>query len=843
MIKKLCFFLFLLTFFYLNSYGQNIKIYGTITDTLGRKQSYVTVKLLNTNKGTVSDANGYYEISAPKSDEIKLMYSFIGYISQYKTLKPQEMEISRNVNIVLHEDIKEFKSVDIVENKLDDVSMISIKKINIDVLPTASGNSIEALLKTEMGVSSGNELSSQYNVRGGNYDENLVYVNDIEIYRPLLIRSGQQEGLSFLNSDLVSGINFSAGGFEAKYGDKMSSVLDITYKKPKQFAGSVSGSLLGGTAHVEGVGLNKKLTYVSGVRYKQSKYMLNSLEVEGDYDPRFLDFQTYLTYQPSNKIELGFLVNIAQNDFIFTPTKNEATFGTFQKPLLLTIYFDGMEKDKFNTYFGAFSFTYKPNTNLSLKFIASTYLTQEEETFDIQGDYFLNELNNNLGSENLGDSSVSLGYGEYIEHARNYLTATVANFSHNGLYSTETNKFLWGVKYQQEIINDKISEWDFIDSAGYSINSQRYYPDDVIFLNYSVSAKNSMNSNRLSAYIQDIYTIETPNYDFKINAGLRATYWDYNNEYNISPRFSVQLKPYWNKQFEFRFSTGVYYQPPFYREIRNYDGFIIENPKSQRSIHFVLGGYYDFTAWGRPFVLTSEIYYKKLDNLIPYEIDNVRVRYYADQISKGYTAGLDFKVSGEFVDGVDSWLSVSVMKSEEDIFGDNYWAYYDKDTNRIATNYGAVDSVHVFPGYLPRPSDQRLSVGLFFQDYIPGNENFKVHLGFIFGTPVPVGPPNTARYNALMRSHPAYLRVDLGFSVLLKSEEKIYTLKNPLNVFKSIWLSAEVFNLLGVRNTASYSWITVVPNSSNIQTLEYSQYAVPNKLSGTIVNLRLICKF
>ena len=713
----------------------------------------------------------------------------------------------------------------------------------LKVLPDISGNSVETLVKMQMGVSSGNEMSSQYNVRGGNFDENLIYINDIQVYRPFLVRSGQQEGLSVINPNLVSGIEFSAGGFDAKYGDKMSSVLDITYKKPTEFGASISGSFLGGTGHIEGISKDKKFTHISGVRYKQSRYFLNSLEVKGDYQPVFADFQTYLTYTVNKKIEFSFLGNYGQNKYKFMPSDSEQAFGTLQEAYGLYIDYEGMELDKYTTYFGAFTTKYRPNENLMLKFIASSFHTQESETYDIHGRYSLYQLNNELGSESVGDTVMNLGIGEYIEHARNYLTASVINFSHNGYLKTPQNYFLWGIRYQKEIISDKIHEWKMIDSAGYSINHFYANDNNMLILDETTFAQNSLNTNRYSGFFQDKYTFDLDSVGLEITAGIRTSYWDYNKDFLFSPRFSIVLNPNWKRDIKFRFATGIYYQSPFYREIRNFSGNLVPDSKAQRSIHFVLGAYYDFRMWNRPFKFTTEIYFKKLDNLIPYEIDNLRIRYYAEQRAKGYATGIDMKIFGEFVPGVDSWMSLSIMQTKEDVIGDFYYEYYDIDTNRIFNRRDAVDSTLITPGYIPRPSDRFITIGIFFQDYIPGHKNFKVTLGFYFSTPFPHGPPQTERYSDTLRSFPVYLRADLAASVLLKKEERTFKKGNPLNAFKTIWLSFEAFNLLGVENTASYSWIRLVPNTSNPFPLQYSQLAVANKLTGRLLNLKLTCRF
>jgi len=839
MFKKIAFLnILFLIIISSNVLAQNILLYGKITDTLGNPQNMVQINVDKTQNITLSDDDGYYELSIPQNKTSKINYSFTGYKTYTIRIIPQPSEERIERNIIIISDDHIISEIKIFGQNTN----LGTEKINVKhltVLPDISGNSVEGLVKTMMGVSSNNELSSQYNVRGGNFDENLIYINDIQIYRPFLVRSGQQEGLSFINPNLVSDINFSAGGFDAKYGDKMSSVLDISYKKPKEFAASISGSLLGGTAHIEGLSKNKKFSHISGVRYKQSQYFLNTLEVEGDYKPVFADFQTFMTYQIAPKFDIEFLGNVAQNTYIFTPTKSEQTFGTFQEAYGLTIYYEGIEKDQYNSYFGAFSTKYRPNTNVILKLTASAFHTQEQETYDINGAYSLNQLDNDLGSDNFTDSILNLGIGQFHEHARNYLDATILSISHNGYWKKDNNYLVWGAKYQQELINDKIKEWEMVDSAGYSINRDFNYPSEVVVLDKSVSASNSMQTQRFSAFVQNTYT--SNNEKIKLTGGIRASYWNYNKDFIISPRASIQYFPDWIADIQFRLASGIYYQSPFYREIRDFDGSLIADSKAQRSIHFVLGGYYNFKIWSRPFQYSAEIYYKKLDDLIPYELDNVRISYYANQRANGYAVGFDSKIFGEFVPGVDSWISLSIMQTKEDIVGDYYYEYY-KDTLRLYTSYQATDSVLVKPGFIPRPSDQLISVGMFFQDYVPGNKNFKASLGFYFGTPIPYGPPQTERWRATYRSYPYYMRADLGLSLLLKSESKKYN-SNFLNSFKTIWLSFEAFNILNIRNTINYSWVRIVPNSSNPNPFNYSQVAVANHLTGRLVNLKLTCNF
>ncbi|NVO03133.1 MAG: TonB-dependent receptor, partial [Bacteroidetes bacterium] len=665
-------------------------------------------------------------------------------------------------------------------------------------------------------------------------DENLVYVNDIEIYRPFLVRSGEQEGLSFLNSDLVSGISFSAGGFEAKYGDKMSSVLDIQYRKPKEFAGSISGSLLGVSGHLEGVAKKMPLTFLIGVRQKSNQYLLKSLETKGDYKPSFTDIQGLFSYDFSEKFTVSFLGNYARNKYLMVPQTRETDFGTLNEALRLTIYFDGQEVDKFDTYMGAFSANYAPNIKTNLKFIASAFRSLESETYDIQGQYWLDQLENDMGNDQFGQVAFNMGVGTFLNHARNYLDALVYSAEHKGTKSVKKSFISWGAKYQHESISDKMSEWQMTDSAGYTLP---YNPSGDLILQEVVKSVNSLESNRYSGYLQNVWTLDGDSSGFSIRTGIRANYWDVNKQLLLSPRATIAYRPNLTKDVLFRFSTGYYYQPPFYRELRDLNGNLNRDLKAQETIHFVLGSDWSFKAWGRPFKYIAEVYYKYMDNLVPYEIDNVRIRYYAKNNAKGYATGIDMKVNGEFVNGIESWASLSIMQTQEDIKDDFYYDYFNKSGEQIIPGYTfdniATDSIRHEPGYIPRPTDQRVTFSLFFQDYLPKLPSFKMHLNLVFGSGLPFGPPGYDRYKDILRI-PAYRRVDIGFSYMLKSEEKKLQQSNPFHYLKSIWLSLEVFNLLQTNNTVSYIWIKDVTNR---------QYAVPNYLTSRQLNLRLITHF
>ncbi len=797
---------------------EELLIYGKITNEDGKPIPQVTVTVEGLTIGTFTNEKGDYQLYIPNADNI-LIFQRLGYETKKLLLSkihlPPHVKLNPiQANGTLVRKYEEVKAIDVVDRMNRSTTLTRINPKTITKLPDASMSGVEALVKISAGVSSRNELSSQYSVRGGNFDENLVYVNDVEIYRPFLIRSGRQEGLSFVNADLVSSISFSTGGFEAKYGDKMSSVLDIKYKKPSEFKASFSSSLLGATAHVEGLSKNSRFRYLAGFRYKTSKYMLNSLETKGDYFPTFFDVQSYLTYDINEKWELSFLGNYGVNNYKFIPSTSKTKTGTFQNAVKLNIYFEGQEVDRFITQTGAFALNFKPNKDCGLKLTASMFQSIEAETFDILGEYYLNKLDQQLGA-NQGDSTLNLGIGSYLDHARNFLQARIVNLSHKGYFARGNNHLSWGMKYQIEDIDDEINEWMLMDSAGYSIPRNKH----EIVLCEHLNAENTMNSTRLSAYFQDAYAFNTSGSEITLNGGVRFSYWNFNDEFLLSPRASISLKPIaWKRNVLFRFATGVYYQSPFFKETRNLNGVLNRDIKSQKSIHFVLANDFEFHAWGgRTFKLLTELYYKKLSNLIPYKVDNVQIRYYADDIADGYAAGIDVKIDGDFVKGAKSWASLSIMKTEEDIQGDG-------------------------EGYIPRPSDQRVNVGLFFQDYLPNNDSYKMHIKFLFGTGLPYGPPNRERKFATA-TMPSYKRVDLGLSKEIIKEESWKNKTGILKYFKSMWLGLEVFNLLGVNNTISYLWVTVVPNSTLAYNDAYHQYAVPNRLTARRINLKLVSRF
>lgn len=782
--------------------SNNATLRGTIRDNEGNPLDMVNIGLRDFPLGTSSNRDGRYLLRVPADRDIILVFSSIGFSTVVDTLNiPAEETVT--LEIVLPAADQEIDEVMVTGQRGRGGNVVSLDPRFAAVITDAATGGVEALLKTLPGVSSNNELSSQYTVRGGNFDENMVYVNDIEIYRPFLIRAGQQEGLSFINSDMVSTIEFSAGGFDARYGDKMSSVLDIKYRKPSVFRGSASASLLGATAHFEDVSLNGRLAHISGIRYKTNSYLLGGLDEKGEYNPQFLDIQTYITYQFSSTFDVSFLGNASSNRYRFIPQTRRTTFGTWDMPLNATIYFQGQERDDFNTYLGALSANYHPNLNLNLKFIVSAFNTSEQETYDIQGQYYLNELERNMASEEFGDSVLNLGVGTFINHARNYLDATVYSFSHKGAYNSENHLLNWGVKIQHERFDDKLNEWIYRDSTGYSLP----YSDKEVMLYYSLNARNNVNSNRITSYIQDTWNIPVRRGSFYLTGGVRANYWDFNNELLISPRFSASYFPEWKKKISFSLSAGMYHQSPLFKELKKADGSVNENIRAQRSLQVVGGADYLFTAWDRPFRFTAEAFYKHLDRLIPYQIDNVQIRYRGEQQSEGYATGLDMKVNGEFVSGLQSWASLSVMKTEENIVGDSF-------------------------GYLPRPTDQIMNFSIFFQDYLPGNPTYRMQLSGYYGSRLPTSPPEADMYHAIFKI-PPYRRIDLGISKVIigpSSPGKGRFFRH----INDLWISLEVFNLLNINNTISYFWV-----SSNYG----DQFAVPNYLTDRKFNLKLSVAF
>lgn len=796
-----------------NSFAQSrIKISGTIIDSLSQPIPFANITINNGTEGTVSGNNGTFSFSSSKSLPIIIEVSSIGFQKQSITIN--NAEEAKDIRVVLFSKHENIDQVDVTGN-ITDQSFTKIDHKLVERLPDAGGGNIEGLVKSQMGVSSNNELSSQYRVRGGNYDENLVYVNDIEIYRPFLIQSGQQEGLSFVNPNLISSLKFSPGGFDAQYGDKMSSVLDVRYKQPQQLSGSVSASLLGASGHIEGRSKNQRFSAIAGARYKTNQYLLGSLDVSGDYNPSFFDVQTFLTYQLSDKLQLEALGYYSQNNYNFQPVDRETSFGTINEAKSLKIYFEGQEKDIFQTGLGALSLKLFPNSNNQYKLTTMAYRTFEEVSYDILGQYWLQNIENADGStpNPKEDGIQNIGVGSNLEHARNSLFGIIKNAAIQGKHQLNSHYVSWEIKYQHEYFKDYINEWEMRDSAGYSLP----YSDKEVKLVYTYNADNETSSNRVTTYIQDEFKIDAGSGFLQINAGLRTNYWDFNNEFLISPRINLLYYPNQNKTTRYRLASGLYYQSPLYREMRKPNGEINNNIKAQKSLQFIAGFDRIFEAKSRDFKFTTEAYYKHLTNLNPYSVDNVRVRYAGENNAKGYATGIDFKLNGEFVKGVESWANLSLMKSEEDILDD---FYIEEDDNGNETI--------IYPGYIPRPSDQRFSFSLFFQDYLPNNPTFRVNLNLLYASGLPFGPPQSPRYMATHRM-PPYRRVDIGFS-----KDLTHWFNKNSTVVKDCWIGLEVFNLFNISNTISYFWVRDIHNR---------QYAVPNYLTSRRINLKFAVHF
>lgn len=805
-------------------------LFGTITSPEGQPIKDANIKVLDTGLGTSTNKEGAFELEVPAN---KLLVVTTTHVSFQESLQNFTLEPGERRRMDLPLKVKDFEIAPVIiedeGNRRTTMQRIDPKIAT--VIPT-SGSGIEAVIKTLPGVSSNNELSSQYNVRGGNYDENLIYVNDILIYRPFLVRSSQQEGLSFINPDLVKSVSFSAGGFEAKYGDKLSSVLDIEYKRPTKFGGSVTGSLQGGSLHLEGATKNEKFSYLIGARYRSNAYILGSLDTDGDYKPQFADVQGLLEYDVTENWRLSGLVHYSNNSYRFVPQNRQTEFGTISEALRFTVFFDGQEVNRFETVTAALTSAHTVNKKLKLKGILSMYRSNEDETFDVQGQYWLDALENDLGSDDLGEVAFNRGVGTFLNHARNYLTVHVYNASLKGKWFDGHRIMQFGAGYQLEDINDKLSEWTMIDSSGFSLPLST---NNEIRLQDVLRTEIDLLSHRTTGYIQNSWLFNDTSIS-SLTVGARFNYWSVNKQFVVSPRVNYSLQPKWKNDIVFRASGGLYYQPPFYRELRDLQGNLNKDVKAQMSVHAVLGGDWNFKAWGRPFKFTAEAYYKYMDNLVPYEIDNVRIRYYAQNNSRGYATGLDLKINGEFVKGIESWSSLSIMTVQEDIKDDFYFDYVNSDGQIIGfgtENTTAVDSIRRTPGYIPRPTDQRINFSIYFQDYIPRLPQFKMHLNLVVGTGMPFGPPDNTRYRDTLRI-PPYRRVDIGFSYQLKGEHKKLGPKNPFRWLKSAWISLEVFNLLQINNTLSYLWISDVIGR---------QYAVPNYLTNRQVNAKLVLKF
>jgi len=801
------------------SFAQNATIKGIILDENNQPIEKVNVK--TDNNGTATNTNGFYIITIPANKEITIEFTHLSHkkvVSTFNLKNGEQFEF----NPVMSTSIEQIATVIVSGDRRKEVEgILTLKSEVIRNIPGANAG-VENLLLTLPGVSNNNELSTQYSVRGGNYDENLVYVNGIEVYRPFLVRSGQQEGLSFVNTNLVQNVDFSSGGFQAKYGDKLSSVLDITYKNPYQFEVNADLSLLGGSLSVENLSKDSKFSSIVGLRYRDNSLLVNAKETETNFKPTFADAQAYFTYKFSNKFYLSFLGSASINKYNFEPQTRQTNFGTLSDPVALLVFYDGQEKDRYQTLFGAFKGSYFVNDDLTLHLIASTYHTTEEEYFDILAQYRLGEVNSNIGDENLGEVEFSQGIGSQLNHGRNDLDALITNIEHKGDFKVNDNRFEWSVKYTNEDIRDRLIEWEVIDSAGFSVRPPRTFPNDQPYESFSgplepfqnVRSTNNTQINRLQAYGQWSKRSTLGTSDVWYNAGVRAHSWSVSgdgisssNQTVFSPRAQFAIKPYWEKDMLFRLAAGMYYQPPFYRELRDANGAIQPNVKAQKSFHLVLGNDYSFKMWDRPFKLTSEVYYKNLSDVNPYTLENVRIRYRANNSSKAYAYGLDMRLNGEFVPGTESWFSFGYLKTEENI------------NNR---------------GYISRPTDQRLKFAALFQDYVPNMPNLKMYLNLVFNTGLPGGSPSYADPYEFQNRLPSYKRADLGLQYVLVDSEKTFNTgwKKP---FKALSFGFEIFNIFDVQNSITNTWVRDVSSKRQI--------AIPNYLTPRVFNVRTTMKF
>lgn len=811
---RLCLLLILFSLSAMAQHLPTATVYGKVTDENSHPIEMANVVVTDLLVGQTTNARGAYELQVLSDTALVINYSFVGYEPKQVTVRLKAGE-KRKLDVTLKSVMTDLPDVVISDRAIDATSLTRLDAKQATLLPSIGGG-VENLIKTLPGVISNNELSSQYTVRGGNFDENLIYVNGIEIYRPFLVGSGQQEGLSFVNSLLVNNIEFSAGGFAAEYGDKMSSVLDVTYKKPRETAGSLSLSMLGAEAHVEGVLGEDKFSYLIGARYKNTAIALNMMETKGSYRPNFTDVQALFNYKLNPQWDLSFLGYYSKNRYCLIPQSSTAETGMINTVLRLDVYFEGQEVDDYTTGLGAVTLEYKPNKDLNLKFIASAYSAYETETYDILGEYWLGQVETSLGSQDQGNVVANMGSGAYLKHSRNSFYAQVYNFDHKGTKVFDQNVLKWGLRYQRQNVDDIVNEWNMVDSAGYNLPHPldnvgvmpTVLPD--IELDMFHRSHNVLGINNVDGFIQQSLTFPVRNDgEIVVTGGLRANYWGYNNKVYVSPRAGIAYKPdLEGRDLVFRLSGGVYNQTPFYREIRNRDGSLYKDADVQRSYQVILGSDFKFHAWGRPFILTSEAYYKYLKNVIPYDIDNVRIRYYADQKAKGYVTGLDFKINGEFVKGIDSWASLSFMRGREIIDGDDAGWHY-------------------------RPSNQSVSFSMFFQDYIPNAPTWKVNMTLTFGTGMPVNDPESKYYRPFM-TYPPYRRVDIGFVKQLINEGSSFRKGNPLNYVKNMYASVEVFNLLNVPNTVSFTWVKDVYNTS---------WGINSYLTPRYVNVKLVTEF
>ena len=803
-------------------YAQFARVKGIILDENNNPVENVNISYQT--KSTITNSNGFYSFTVPANKKITLIFT---HISLKKTTATLELKANEDFefNVTMNDNAEQMGEVIVTAKNRKRIQGITIIEPEmIRRIPGANAG-VENILKTLPGVYSNNELSTQYAVRGGNYDENLVYVNEVEVYRPFLVRSGQQEGLSFTNTDLVQNVDFSAGGFQSKYGDKLSSVLDITYRRPTKFGIAAEASLLGGSLALDAVSKNQKWSAITGFRYRDNSLLVNSQQTETNFKPTFADLQTNIIYNASTKWQWSFLGNISQNKYNYKPISRQTNFGTINEPIALQVYYEGQEKDKYDTYFGAFKTTFKPSDNFTLKFIASAYHTLEQEYFDIFAGYFLGEVDSNIGSENFGGVTYSRAIGTQLNHARNDLDALIVNAEVKGFHDIKKNQVEWGFKYTREDIRDRVVEWEVIDSAGFSINpphlnlpinDQPYHPyigPLVPFQN--VRALNFATIDRLSGFVQLNRKTKLGNHDVWFNIGTRMHQWKVNgakqvgkSQIEFSPRAQIAIKPDWEKDMVFRFSTGLYVQPPSYRELRDSSGTVLPNVKAQKSIHFVLSSDYSFKMWNRPFKLVSEAYYKILNNVNPYTLDNVRIRYAADNNAVAFAQGLDLRLNGEFVPGTESWFSFGYLKTQENI------------NNK---------------GYISRPTDQTLKFGILFQDYMPNLPSVKLYLNLVYNTGLPGGSPSYADPYLYQNKMRDYRRVDVGFFKVFTDNNKKLRTGHWLKKFKDLSAGMEIFNLFNNMNAITNTWVRDVYTKN--------QYGIPNYMTTRVFNFKIAAKF
>jgi len=832
-------FLFLLSFSARAQQLPTATLYGKVTDENGHALELVNVVVPDLLLGVTTNARGYYELSLLSDTTLSVHFSFVGYEQKQMTVKLKYGE-KKKLDVVLKSPGVNLPDVVISDRGIEASSLTRLNAKQATLLPSMGGG-VETLIKTLPGVVSNNELSSQYRVRGGNFDENLIYVNGIEIYRPFLVGTGQQEGLSFVNSQLVSNIEFSAGGFAAEYGDKMSSVLDVTYKTPRETAASLSLSLLGAEAHVEGATKNDKFSYLVGARYKNTALALGMMNTKGDYRPNFTDVQALFGYKFNEKWDLSFLGYYSKNRYMLIPENAKINTGTIDIPIQINVFFDGQEIDDYTTGLGALTLSYKPNKDLNLRWIASAYSAYETETYDIQEQYFFGIRNTSFGSENFGEVIENHEVGTLTKHARNGFYAQVYNLDHKGLYAKDNRLLKWGLRFQHQDIDDVVDEWQLFDSAGYTLphvpDVIGGYPDVLpeIGMDFVHKSHNLLSVNNLDGFVQNSWTVPYKDKgEFVITGGLRVNYWGYNKKVYVSPRAGIAYKPENEKnETVYRLSGGVYNQTPFYREIRNRDGSLFKDAEAQQSYQIVAGNDFKFRAFNRPFILTSEAYFKWFTHVIPYDIDNVRIRYYADQSARAYATGLDFKVNGEFVKGIDSWASLSIMQTKEDIRSDYLLVGVNGDTLPFYNHIDADVADTVALGWHYRPSNQLINFSLFFQDYIPNAPTWRVNMTLTFGMGLPINDNNSDFYSTSSR-YPAYRRVDIGFSKQLISEASSFSKGNPLRYVRNMFVSVDVFNLLDIPNVISYNWVKYIDNR---------YYGAPNYLTPRYVNVKLVMEF